>query len=1007
MIDLVPSSVAEAIAFLSENHISFRDDPKKTLIVKLCKNILKDSAKKGELSLEERVKILSVLPDSECRFYNNDPRFRHFIAFPTRILFRSPKLWEILCYPEKHPQDTEHLQSLSDGAFDNLLKLTLSPSFECFSICEGAEILRIVSLLDISELKKDLEKTIHKKISSIENSSAEASLPVGGLHLLATVWPSDKEPLFSKLMKREFGSLGEEISIREIAKEFYDFNVWIKNPETLRWQELSAPMQYRLFIFVHASVKKFPKLSSLRLELLDNLLELLKSGKLDASCADRLIQYARGCSELFKRLKKDEVEIELENIGSIRACIWPLFAKSDYFQALITSPMKQLEKVHLEGNAAKHFLFFYALWMDKKTTTPSSYTIDTLMEILIAASFFLPRDFDELRTEIEEEITIKCQGPYFARIAKVACLYPCPKLESFLIRWLGSYISMQKTVGGQYSVKIEINKDVGFETLQTRMNILKVLKDSKRLTNVVILPTDRPLSELIHLYILDQLDLPKKEFEIEERIPKIWKGERENSKFWDDPSNPWPPFNVLLLFCGLKDESLSLLLHLLEHSFHSSYWRFIDNFAWGQTPESLKKKLADFKRVKLDITGEEMLGLPAAKFLQFLPFFLEGKEELPSKQIASFCSITSKFIREKKLNHGCFVETLQFCKLFYPEKTATIQNLKIAIAYPDGKGSMLKLPIHLLCKINGASYVFNIDGKMGKKFEEIPLKSAGWAADFTNYAIGNNESFFMSNYAANSLTPSHFQALHELQKGQFLNDLQFIKNQVSVLSSAILQFDEETLLAAAMYAASIGSMELISACIKNYCPGELDLPKIEYKTFWLKSLNSGPLKMLRSIGAAIESLEIHVETYVLPMYWDEVCEACPNLKKLKILLKGEGTSIRCMPLKKLSQLKELVIWPKDTACWKSLEQLKIPQSISKVTIEVYMDHIEKMAPYGFFDNLPPKGVTLILHLPTQGSSLWKSISNKLLPSGNQCTDVLFSHLKHCTEFNILMDDTKQ
>lgn len=987
-----PKSAKEALDFLSTPSPNSEDLP----TVKVCKRILKDSAKKGELSKEQRKEVLSFLSKTRPRRLENAPQFRNFSVCPTRILFRSPRLWEFLCHPEKHPKESELLSALSEGAFKKLLAFAENLSTDNFPLDEHAEVLRVLTLLDISELKQILRHKLYEKICALEEKgkgvSNEGDFPLHALHPLATVWPEEKSEFFSKLILNAGVSFPKSTSCQELAKEYSDFCHLIKEPESNLWQKLSPFEQHRFFIFLQGKIK----IPSLQLKLLDSLLNLLKTGSLHVDCIDSLYEYTKSSPELFKRFKMDSLEIELEYLGgAVKVPLWPLVAKSGYFRSLITLAA---DKACLKGIAAKHFLLFHKVWMGEKEIGAHSLNFDTLLELLETTSLLKPREFHQVLDEITKAIIPQIKEEHFPRLAKIVCTVSAPKLEAHFIECLNKspYISVQKE-GQGYAVVIKFSQHPPLLALKSSLEVFKIFNHYKRLPEPKEYWPQKEWSEgltlLGRLFSREQLG-----FGSQELLSTPWKleGEKETSSKWDEP-NCWTPCDVISLLCELTDESLTPILHsLTQETYHSFFWQYVQNHTHGKSAASLRKESAHFKKIVLDQTGKEMLGLSAEELPRLLPFFLQA-ERRTEQQLRSLSKVIAKCIKEKTLDLDSLLRALQVCERFYSRKAASLHTLEVEVEYPDGNSILL--PLHLLWKMTGSRELFS-NGKIGKTFEEIPIESAEWAAQFIESVIEGKAKEFIEEDAQNVIA-SDFRALQLLNLGEFGYDLEPIKKQMNRFSDyTVHELSEEALLAAVSWAASIGSFECIQSCLDVHSKGNFQLPKGEDPRYLIESFSSKPLKFLKATGSLIQSLEIHLQAAATFENWQEVCEACPHLKKLYLSLRGKETSFETLPWEELPHLEKLMIQPKDAECWESLKQLKIPQTLSTVQVDVFIDQIEKSAPYEFFDNLPAQGVIFNFHTLTSQESVLKTLSSKVRDPHKQSCETLFSHLNHCTELNI-------
>ncbi len=994
-----PIELVERLATHQKRDLS---DPVSYMVFKESKRSLKELAKRGELPEELRTRVISILSQRGFRYSAKDTRFRGYGVSSAEILFNSPKLWHVLYCPESFPTESALVDSLNDDAFRELLNLRRIKNV-CISIENFVELHRVITLLNIPELEK-----IYKELLFSRIETSQPILNIRTLYQLATIWPANKEPLFSQQLaaqpRRFRDTLPESFSSEQVAAEFDRFNRMIAGSFAAEKANLSLQTLYRFFLFVHNEGKTA---SPLHVELFGLLLDRLKSGELEASHCKDLVKFAEESFELNQRMKQDSIQVELQGIGCFPVSIWPLFAESDYIRTLLMSGMNT-EKVILEGHIAKTFFLLYDLWIKGREIEIGSLSLDLLIGILQGADYFGARDFDKTKDEIAYAIIKNCDDTpgTIAALAEIVCSTSCQELEDHVIFWLKKNpIFSIKKEGQQYSVAISMKELPPFASLQSGLRVLKILKDNDRLSKVELRVNEESqpgLMLLCGVCCCCELGLTKEKEELEEKLVGLERLE----KSWHDELKGWSPFDVVFLLNRCSDSvSTHLLKQLNSEYFGNQFWKYARDYTKGESSTSLKEEAAAFERMASDQTGKEVLGLSAKALPHFLHFLLQQDiplEECPDL-LKTLSMMISERIKEKTVNVELLKKSLEDCRVFFPEKAHSISTLRVGVEYG---ATILQLPLHLLLKMESCRQILT-DGKMGSEFETIPIDSAAWAIELLEKVLSKNKAPLISEEEARSLPAAHFLALQQLQKGIFNDEHEPMKTRAAELRSLAPLFPEETLLTAASWALSVGCDSFFNKCSSRYCGKKM--VKFEQNRYSsqvrLSSFQPRPLRLLKAVGADCSRLHIDVETDAdgVENPWMQVAQACPNLHHLTLYLNSKVSSLESLPLAALKRLEWLTICPRDKSAWQGLRGLKIPTTIRRTYLFVDMQYLEEAPAFEFLRNLPPKGVLLNLNVEALEkeaeqagilASLWSSyVAADPVAS-------LFSNLTHCKTLEI-------
>ena len=977
-----------------------RSDVRACLAYKQCKRDLKDSAKKDEIPQDLRKKILDILAQKGFRTSNNDPRFRGLPVQSTRILLFSPKLWDLLFHQEAHPQESDHLKSLSNEAFQKLIQL--DHELKDTPIETLVELKRVASLINFPELETIYANALESRIPHMNRLSMRE------LYLFASVWPPGKDELFSKLLAllprvlRE--SFPKNVLPQTIAQEFSLFDRVAANGKKEDWQAFAPETLYRFFFFIQIT-------SRLRFELFEELLILFRSGKLDPQFCKELMPYVKNSIDVRQRLKEGNVDVVLEGMGKVAVSPWHMFARSGYIQAFMRPGMNSPHEIVLSGNVAESFFLLYDLMLGKEVDV-ISLPIEKLWGLLQGANFFAINDFKEARAKIAAAI-IENSGDSMENIAALAetvCTIPCPELEQHVLTWLkgNPHISIRGEEG-KYAVAIAFNALLPFATLKYSIRVLKSFKERFPQSTIEIKAIEdsannKALLLLCGIYCCHELGLAKEKDSLDAKVHHLYSIEDFSET---KPLDQWSPSDVFFLLGCLSEKASSHFLDTLKSKTYllTNFWKSVQAAARDQSPALLREETASFEWIASDSTGNQVLKLSAAQLPRFLYFLVQREKENPLKEpkllLERLSKLISHHIREKSLNVGVVQRAVKDCQEFCPEQAHLVNTLQIAIDYPV---SPLHLSLQLLLKLESGPQIF-VNGKMGDDFERIPVESAQWAVRALEQVLSGSKALLFSPDEASRMPPAHFQALELLQRKVFGYDHEPLRTQVSEHTHLIRSFSPETLLAAASLAASIECRGFVNRCSLLYCGNDM----LQFKDkdsggdLKLNSLRSKPLEFLKAIGPSIRGLHIDVEPdpQITDGPWAKVVDACPNLYHFTLYLYGKSPSLESLPLSKLSKLDYLTISPRDAETWEALRFLKIPATVRHTHLFIKIAHFNSVSPYEFFDNLPPKGVTLNLDLepPKQESrsylGSWWSAMTQTDPA-----QTLLSHLRHCTELSV-------
>ncbi|MBS0630150.1 MAG: hypothetical protein JSS30_08035 [Verrucomicrobia bacterium] len=966
---------------LQLHHKSNGTNPASYMVFKESKRALKELAKKGELSEELRSRVLSILNKRGLHYRcEKGPRFGIFGVSSTEILFRCPRLWHILNHPESHPKESALINSLSDDAFQKLLDFRSEKS-SSMTIESFVEFVRVVTLLNIPELEN-----IHKVALLSRLNSSVFLLNMKTFYQLVSIFPDHFYRLFATVLSRSVrNSFPQDCSNEEVAAEFELFNKMIDGSFANEKENLSAETLFRFFLFAHNEGKGS---HPLHVEVFGILLERLKSGDLDPSYSQVLVNYAEESHVLRERMKKDSLVIELEGIGSWSVSVWPLFAKSDYIRTLLKSGLKT-EKVVLEGNIAKSFFILYDLWIKAKQVDLEPLSVEQLIGLLQGADFFKARDFSHINAIIGNAIVTSCDNDTdtIAALAEIVCSTPCQEVEDHVISWLkkNPIFSIQEEAG-KYSVSINLKEPPPFATLQSGIRVLKILLDNHRLSNVVVKvngEAHQGLMLLCGIYCCFELGLAKEKEELEGRLSAI------RHDYQPNPLRGWSHWDVLLLLRRCTD---SLMTHILEglsvQNFCGLFWWSVKECVKGKTAASLKEEAADIERIVSDRTGNEAHRLTPSQ----LPYFLHSLfqtdidlEQCPGL-LNNFVRVIREGLREKTLDIALFEKILEECRAFSSEKVDFIRNLKIGVQYSSRES--LEVPVHLLLKMESCQ------GKLGAEFESIPLASAVWAVQFIEMVFNKSEVPLLSEAEAKTLPPAHFLALKQLQRGLLDEKHAPMKSQAYKLESLVPSLPHGTLMTAAAWALSVDCQSLFDKCSAKYCGSA----KVQFKNYnyhtsrlHLSSFESKPLRLLKVIGDECRKLWIDVETDATDGKnpWAQVVEACPNLTHLSLM--GRAPMVETLPLSDLKKLEWLTISARDESAWEEFKKLKIPPTIPRIELLVSLEHLKEAKDFEIFKNLPSKGVRISLWSPKENKGWFSSVWNLM---STDPVAILFSTLTH-------------
>ena len=388
----------------------------------------------------------------------------------------------------------------------------------------------------------------------------------------------------------------------------------------------------------------------------------------------------------------------------------------------------------------------------------------------------------------------------------------------------------------------------------------------------------------------------------------------------------------------------------------------------------------------------------------FFTFLCKEKTKRPSEEPTLFLSnlalTIGRQIKEGSLDFEVLKKALQDCQTFYPEHADFVNTLEIGIEYPQAQS--IPLSLQLLLRMEISPQIFK-EGKMGRAFEGIPFRSAKRAVEFLENVIRENEVPLIRLQGAGRLSP-FFLALEEIQKGVFGSDLTPLRTQAARIAFLMSLLQEDTLLAAARWAASINCHPLLNECSSVYCK-EGKLKKFKgFNEIELFSIQSKPLEFLKAIGQNIRYLTLFTQTdpHVAEGAWSKIVQACPRLHFLSLYISGKAPPLETFALSELPELQHLLIALKDMESWEAVRSLKIPPTLSKICILTDMTHIERTTPYEFFDRLPPTGVTLELKRSTPQQPPRRHFSQNLLeaPVEMHPTKIRFPRLRQCTELSI-------
>ncbi len=966
-----------------------------------CKRDLKESAKRGEIPEDLRLRVSDILSRIGFRTSQSEPRFRGFPVQSTAILFFSPRLWEVLFLQDSHPQENALLQCLSNASFKTLVSLDKGEKLGVVSLETLLELREFTTQVDIPELERIYTSALKGKIPAM--NPKKDTVGIRTLYLLAGIWPLDDEEHFAKLLANlppAFrDSLPKPTSSETLAGECHRFKRIAAQGSLEEIDSLSPEALYRLFYFVHEEKKATP----LRLEIFEGLLTLFRNEGLAPKYCKELLANTQGSTDLKQRVRRDTLDVVLEGFGRMSVSPWHLFAESSYFQALMKSDVQPPREIFLSGAKAEGFVCLHALMRGRQLradSIPPPYLLGTLE----AAHFFQVRDFDKIKAEIARAIIAAREDSTesIASLSEVLNTLPCPELEEHVLAWLkkSPFFSFQNKEGKD-TVAITIREIPPFATLKFPLQVLKGFKERHPHMTITFQPYDgkkeqnEALRLLCGIYCCNAFKLAEEKEALEAEVLKLCRIEDYANR--DAPAS-WTPSDVYFLIGELSDRASTHFLEKLKGEFtYTPFWRSVKDSVPSKASMLLRKESAVFEEIAADPTGRKVQELSLDQLTLFLYFLLQKEKESPLEKPDPFLSnlslSLSRCIKEKKLDVSTFLDAIRDCKEAFPENAYLVDTLKIDIAYPGADAPHISVPLGFLLEMKRCREIL-ASGTMGDAYEGIPQESARWALKLLEKVTSENKVPLLVPSEKKNLTPSHFQALELLQKEVSIWERQRARLESIAAKFIPLadQFSKEMLQAVASWAVSVKAYDLADRCSSIYC-GEkvLYLGKKHGSFSWkLSSLEAKPLEFLKAIGHGLESLDVKLENpQATEQPWVKFADACQTLPHLYLNLSGMIPPMETFPLSRLTKLSYLSIHPRDLESWEGLRSLKIPSNINSTSLFLDIRHIERVAPYEFFDNLPPKGVSL--HLNDE---------LRRVPAKDDPLDILFSHLQHCTELEV-------
>jgi hypothetical protein len=969
----VSGEIEKRISFLITARDENKFDVKNQVEFKESKKILKELVKQGLLSEEQRALVLTILcqkgqESQNFKAYQGDFRFRGLTFAPTKVLFFSPTLWNILYFPENYPEKAQFINLLTDAEFKILINTINEKELENLNIQQLAKMAWIGNCLDIPEVQQLYAKALDQQI---ENILSKDSLQIHTLYTLAAVWKKESD-LFMKLLISHSTYLEGIHSKEEMVLEFNDFNQAKISIEP-EWLKFSPLKLYRFFYFIQSQIEDNPRLSSLSCKVFDKLLAYLKSRELEAKYSAFLVRTGQHSLGLNAHLKQDNLPIFLKNSNRAAGCMWLLFAKSEYFRLRMTSNMKAENEIDLNNITDKSFFCLYNLWMNNKPIPIDSLSAQDLIDLLVASDYLQLIDFEETRIKIAKALIEQADQTKetMTALAELTNSIYSPELEAHIVSWLKSFsflfIKENKNNKNKYDVEIDLTTLPTYEALQSGIQVLKILYSNQRLSIIklgkIILEDryDKPLVLLAQLYCSVCLELEEKAT-IETELLSMKKLDRSKDRDEWSKFDLWGPYDFLALLNSLGDETSNHLFKLSQScSNSSSFWTSIDLCTEKKSFKEFQSLIFDFEKIISDPLNQ--FSLKPNDILLFLLFLSHHNNQNKAREKALINSLEWKinwFIKTKDFKINDLFRLLYTCEKFYPK--SSVFDIEIKIKYTNLKSCFdLYVSLYLL-SISTTVRELLLNDQIGKK-ENIPFDYMQWAIRFIHKTQTN--FFLISNLEEIKNFKDAKLIAYQQLLAQFKSwELSDIKKQNQKLSKQLLDLltkspDETTALAIAPWFAA-NSAKGLSECVKIYCPSHLYV-RATYEDkaeVTLLSSNSKALKMLEAMGSAIKMLEIK-KSESKNLNWEKIQDACPNINQLTIYMHNLGDSLKTLSLEKFHHLECLKFHVEDLEEWKALKLLKIPSQIPEVHISISkLSYLEQAPYYEFFNLLSGKRIAL-------------------------------------------------
>lgn len=989
------------------------------------KSILKAYAKEGKLTQEQQRRIIGTLKQAhKPRTYENDRRFRGMSVCLTKLGFFSPKLWDILVYPERFPQEISVLQSLSDPAFKVLIQNFYKLDDADISILD--EICKTVSVLEIPELEKVYRTALEEKRSSMQKEEEPA------------VDTSTMEQKIEALRKILKGKVSTNESY-DYDQEDNDWDQYARFIQLLQrgdaWKTLTPQDLFKFFSFINNLIKGSPLNGPLRLQVFEKLLDALHQGTLEPKYGRKLLSLSRTTLDLRERLKKDTITLNINGF-KFSASKWVLFFNSGYFRDKIRQSVKSSEEISLDDVSPEHFFRFYDLWNkgydiwaegknnpDEQPYCGTSMNLDLptaeLMALLRVAHTL---QINKMPYRIAQAICFQKKGDYLVRMAEIFNLIDCPEIEAEILRNLqekDSWLTIEKQ-GSHYVATIKITTLPLLDEIQHKIKALKVLKEGQRLSKIVIQAPEgkiplQSLARIYHLYICKKLGSPEEVRNAQKAVLEL--DEFESASHLEE----WKKFNRLTPLQGVKfliQLHNGVLKQVCKKTCVSPFWVSLQSIIENKQSKELRREHVLFNKIIQDTSGDGLKQLTGKEIVHFLYFLFDHwKKDLDGLFIQALSDKISDLIRMKELAFETLSKIVEQCTHFnnrysFPRK---LYFDRLNIGVHDVKNDVrVDFPLPFLLKLENAAQVIS-ENILFDALRDIPIASVQWAlkqltgdSHYPKDIRNPLPSWWISHQINHlKLQADHFRALKQLNR--VLKVPKLMKKTVNAFSWLIGDQNKNlpaellcsyTSCVADAYLGEKTTPLLIQNCLKNYGDGTLYYVQKKHhysrgNQFKMSSLNPSNLEMLKAMGCMIEHLTVEVteKIRVQKAMWTELVNACANLRALSIDVEGNVEFLDSRDLTKLSKLEVLSLHPKNEKNWKSLESFKIPESIKRVVVSVDLSELKKANMFDFFDRV-------------QAQKLYVDLQTKNLEGKEDLTRTLqrlWKHLGHCKNLSIWCD----